>query len=149
MENFTDLKFILDGFLFVISGILVMWMAAGFAMLEAGLTRSKNNATVLTKNVALFAISCIMYYFIGYNLMYGDGGAFMGSMSMTDMTNAADAAYPVAADFFFQVMFVATAASVISGTVAERMKLWPFLIFVVVLSGLIYPIQRSLDMGWI
>ena len=147
MENFTDLKFILDGFLFVISGILVMWMAAGFAMLEAGLTRSKNNATVLTKNVALFAISCIMYYFIGYNLMYGDGGAFMGSMSMTDMTNAADAAYPVAADFFFQVMFVATAASVISGTVAERMKLWPFLIFVVVLSGLIYPIQGHWTWG--
>jgi len=147
MENFNDLKFILDGFLFVISGILVMWMAAGFAMLEAGLTRSKNNATVLTKNVALFAISCIMYYFIGYNLMYGDGNSFMGSISLVDMTNAADAAYPVAADFFFQVMFVATAASVISGTVAERMKLWPFLIFVIVLSGVIYPIQGHWTWG--
>jgi len=147
MENFNDLKFILDGFLFVISGILVMWMAAGFAMLEAGLTRSKNNATVLTKNVALFAISCIMYYFIGYNLMYGDGNSFMGSISLVDMTNAADASYPVAADFFFQVMFVATAASVISGTVAERMKLWPFLIFVVVLSGVIYPIQGHWTWG--
>ncbi|MDB2405631.1 ammonium transporter [Arcobacteraceae bacterium] len=147
MENFTDLKFILDGFLFVISGILVMWMAAGFAMLEAGLTRSKNNATVLTKNVALFAISCIMYYFIGYNLMYGDGGAFMGSFSMVDMANTADSTYPVAADFFFQVMFVATAASVISGTVAERMKLWPFLIFVVVLSGVIYPIEGHWTWG--
>jgi len=147
MENFNDVKFILDGFLFVISGILVMWMAAGFAMLEAGLTRSKNNATILTKNVALFSISCIMYYFIGYDLMYGDGGAFMGSISVADMSNAADSAYPVASDFFFQVMFVATAASVISGSVAERMKLWPFLIFVVLLSGVIYPLQGHWTWG--
>ena len=141
MENFADVKYILDGFLFVFAGILVMWMAAGFAMLEAGLTRTKNNATVLTKNMALFAISCIMYYFVGYNLMYGDGSSFMGSISTIDMVSAPDAAYPAAADFFFQVMFVATAASVISGTIAERMKLWPFLLFVVVLSGVIYPIQ--------
>jgi len=147
MENFNDVKFILDGFLFVISGILVMWMAAGFAMLEAGLTRSKNNATILTKNIALFSISCLMYYFIGYDLMYGDGGAFMGSISVVDMANAADAAYPKAADFFFQVMFVATAASVISGSVAERMKLWPFLIFVVLLSGVIYPLQGHWTWG--
>jgi Amt family ammonium transporter len=147
MENFNDVKFILDGFLFVISGILVMWMAAGFAMLEAGLTRSKNNATILTKNVALFSISCIMYYFIGYDLMYGDGGAFMGSISVADMSNAADSAYPVASDFFFQVMFVATAASVISGSVAERMKLWPFLVFVVILSGVIYPLQGHWTWG--
>ncbi len=147
MENFNDLKYILDGFLFVFSGVLVMWMAAGFAMLESGLTRSKNNATVLTKNIALFAISCIMYYFIGYNLMYGEGSSFMGSFSTISMENAADASYPAAADFFFQVMFVATAASVISGTVAERMKLWPFLIFVVVLSGLIYPIQGHWTWG--
>ena len=80
MENFNDLKYILDGFLFVFSGVLVMWMAAGFAMLESGLTRSKNNATVLTKNIALFSISCLMYYFIGYNLMYGDGSAFHGKL---------------------------------------------------------------------
>eukprot|EP01029_Cantina_marsupialis_P000283 TRINITY_DN102458_c0_g1_i1.p1 TRINITY_DN102458_c0_g1~~TRINITY_DN102458_c0_g1_i1.p1 ORF type:complete len:408 (+),score=103.28 TRINITY_DN102458_c0_g1_i1:66-1226(+) len=128
-------------------GVLVMWMAAGFAMLESGLTRSKNNATVLTKNIALFAISCIMYYFIGYNLMYGDGSAFMGSFSTISMETAADAAYPAPSDFFFQVMFVATAASVISGSVAERMKLWPFLIFVVVLSGVIYPIQGHWTWG--
>ncbi|WP_417331964.1 ammonium transporter [Halarcobacter sp.] len=147
MENFNDLKYILDGFLFVFSGVLVMWMAAGFAMLESGLTRSKNNATVLTKNIALFAISCIMYYFVGYNLMYGDGSAFMGSFSTISMENGADASYPAAADFFFQVMFVATAASVISGTVAERMKLWPFLIFVVILSGVIYPIQGHWTWG--
>jgi len=152
MENFNEVSYVLNGFLFVISGVLVMWMAAGFAMLEAGLTRSKNNATVLTKNIALFSISCIMYYFVGYQLMYGDGGAFMGSLSIMDMTEStaavADAtSYPVASDFFFQVMFVATAASVISGTVAERMKLWPFLIFVVILSGLIYPIQGHWTWG--
>ncbi|APW66653.1 ammonium transporter [Poseidonibacter parvus] len=147
MENFADVKYILDGFLFVFSGILVMWMAAGFAMLEAGLTRTKNNATVLTKNMALFAISCIMYYFVGYNLMYGEGSSFMGSFSTIDMVSAPDAAYPAAADFFFQVMFVATAASVISGTIAERMKLWPFLIFVVLLSGVIYPIQGHWTWG--
>ena len=82
MENFTDVKYILDGFLFVFAGILVMWMAAGFAMLESGLTRTKNTATVLTKNIALFAISCIMFYFVGYNFMYGDGGAFIGSGAM-------------------------------------------------------------------
>ncbi|MGK0256567.1 MAG: Amt family ammonium transporter [Arcobacteraceae bacterium] len=147
MENFADVKYILDGFLFVFAGILVMWMAAGFAMLEAGLTRSKNNATVLTKNVGLFAISCIMFYFIGFNGMYGEGNAFFGSLSMLDETTAPDASYPVMADFFFQVVFVATAASVISGTIAERMKLWPFLIFVVVLSGLIYPTQGHWTWG--
>jgi Amt family ammonium transporter len=145
MENFTDVKYILDGFLFVFSGILVMWMAAGFAMLEAGLTRTKNNATVLTKNIGLFGISCIMYYFVGYNVMYGEGSSFMGSLGAATMTGGD--AYPLAADFFFQVMFVATAASVISGTVAERIKLWPFLIFVVVLSGLIYPIQGHWTWG--
>jgi len=147
MENFGDVQYILNGFLFVFAGILVMWMAAGFAMLEAGLTRSKNNATVLTKNVALFAISCIMFYFVGFNAMYGDGNAFIGSLSMLNETTAKDASYPVMADFFFQVVFVATAASVISGTIAERMKLWPFLIFVVVLSGLIYPIQGHWTWG--
>ncbi|WP_298751550.1 ammonium transporter [uncultured Arcobacter sp.] len=147
MENFADVKYVLDGFLFIMMGILVMWMAAGFAMLESGLTRSKNNATVLTKNIALFAISCIMYYFVGYNLMYGDGGSIMGSFSTISMETAADAAYPAAADFFFQVVFVATAASVISGSIAERMKLWPFLIFVVVLSGVIYPLQGHWTWG--
>ncbi|ADG94535.1 putative ammonium transporter, marine subtype [Arcobacter nitrofigilis DSM 7299] len=147
MENFADVKYVLDGFLFIIMGVLVMWMAAGFAMLESGLTRSKNNATVLTKNLALFAISCMMYYFVGYNLMYGDGGSIMGSFSTISMKTAADAAYPAAADFFFQVVFVATAASVISGSIAERMKLWPFLIFTVILSGVIYPIQGHWSWG--
>lgn len=147
MENFQDVKYILDGFLFVISGILVMWMAAGFAMLESGLTRTKNNVVVLTKNIALFAIACIMYYFVGYNFMYGEGGAFIGSGAMLSGFTNEDMGYPVMADFFFQVVFVATAASVISGSVAERMKLWPFLIFVVVLSAVIYPIQGHWSWG--
>ena len=139
MENFTDVKYILDGFLFVFSGILVMWMAAGFAMLEAGLTR--------TKNIALFAISCIMFYFVGYNFMYGEGSAFIGSGAMLSGKSSEDLGYPLMADFFFQVVFVATAASVISGTIAERMKLWPFLIFTIVLSGVIYPIQGHWSWG--
>jgi len=147
MENFADVKYILDGFLFLFAGILVMWMAAGFAMLEAGLTRSKNNATVLTKNIALFAISCIMFYFVGYNFMYGDGNAFIGSGSMLSGKTDEAMGYPVMADFFFQMVFVATAASVISGTIAERMKLWPFLIFVTVLSAVIYPIQGHWTWG--
>ena len=147
MENFADVKYILDGFLLLFAGILVMWMAAGFAMLEAGLTRSKNNATVLTKNIALFAISCIMFYFVGYNFMYGDGNAFIGSGSMLSGKTDEAIGYPVMADFFFQMVFVATAASVISGTIAERMKLWPFLIFVTVLSALIYPIQGHWTWG--
>jgi len=141
----VDVKYILDSFLFIISGILVMWMAAGFAMLEAGLTRVKNNATVLTKNVTLFGISCIMYYFVGYDIMYGDGSSFMGYGSF--LGGVSDGSYSGMSDYFFQVMFVATAASVISGAVAERMKLWPFLFFVVILSGFIYPIQGHWTWG--
>ena len=147
MENFADVKYILDGFLFIFTGILVMWMAAGFAMLETGLTRSKNTATVLTKNIALFAISCIMFYFVGYNFMYGDGNAFIGSGAMLSGKTNEEMGYPVMADFFFQVVFVATAASVISGVIAERMKLWSFLIFVIFLSAVIYPIQGHWSWG--
>jgi Amt family ammonium transporter len=145
MENFSDVQYILTGFLFVFSGVLVMWMAAGFAMLEAGLTRTKNTATILTKNVGLFAIASIVYYFIGYNLMYGEGSALMGSFGVPGMTGGDT--YSAASDFFFQVMFVATAASVISGTVAERMKMWPFFMFVVVLTGVIYPLQGHWTWG--
>ena len=147
MENFADVKYILDGFLFIFAGILVMWMAAGFAMLESGLTRSKNTATVLTKNIALFAISSIMFYFIGYNFMYGEGNAFIGSGAMLSGKTSEELGYPVMADFFFQVVFVATSASVISGTIAERMKLWPFLVFTIILSGVIYPIQGHWSWG--
>ena len=147
MENFADVKYILDGFLFIIAGIFVMWMTAGFAMLESGLTRSKNTATVLTKNIALFAISCIMFYFVGYNFMYGDGNAFIGSGAMLSGKTNEEMGYPVMADFFFQVVFVATSASIISGVIAERMKIWPFLFFIVILSGIIYPIQGHWSWG--
>ena len=147
VENFADVKYILDGFLMVFAGILVMWMAAGFAMLEAGLTRTKNNAVILLKNITLFGIASIMYYYIGYNIMYGDGGSFMGGGAMLSGITSEALGHSVYADFFFQVVFVATAASVISGTIAERMKLWPFLIFVVVLTGLIYPIQGHWTWG--
>lgn len=137
MEAFTDVGFILNTFLFLFSGILVMWMAAGFAMLEAGLTRTKNTATILTKNIMLFAVAGIMYYVIGYPIMYGGG---IEHYLMNGLATAADAKYSLWSDFFFQMMFVATAASVISGTVAERMKLVPFLAFTVLLAGVIYPI---------
>ena len=147
MENFADVKYILDGFLFIFAGIFVMWMTAGFAMLESGLTRSKNTATVLTKNIASFAISCIMFYFVGYNFMYGDGNAFIGSGAMLSGKTNEEMGYPVMADFFFQVVFVATSASVISGVIAERMKIWPFLFFIVILSSIIYPIQGHWSWG--
>lgn len=145
MENFADVKYVLDSFLLVMMAVLVMWMAAGFAMLEAGLTRTKNNVVILTKNIMLYAIACVMYYFIGYNLMYGDGNDFIGSGLM--LSGIAYDDHSVMSDFFFQVVFVATASSVISGVVAERMKLWPFLLFVVVLSGVIYPIQGHWSWG--
>ena len=147
METFSDVGYILDGFLMVIAGILVMWMAAGFAMLESGLTRTKNNVVILTKNISLFAIASIMFFLIGYNLMYGSGNAFIGSGFALSGFSSDDLGHSVMADFFFQVVFVATAASVISGTIAERMKLWPFLIFVVILSGFIYPIQGHWTWG--
>ncbi len=139
MENFADVGYILNSFLFLISAVLVMWMAAGFAMLESGLTRTKNTATILTKNITLYAIACIVYYFVGYNLMYGEGNAFIGGGFALSGISYDD--HSVMADFFFQVVFVATAASVISGSVAERMKMWPFFVFVAVLSAVIYPIQ--------
>jgi Amt family ammonium transporter len=147
MENFADVKYILDGFLFIFAGVLVMWMAAGFAMLEAGLTRTKNNVTILLKNVVLFSLACIMYYFIGYNLMYGSGNAFIGSGFALSGFSSEELGHSVMADFFFQVVFVATAASVISGVVAERMKFWPFIVFVAILSSLIYPIQGHWTWG--
>ena len=137
MEAFTDVGFILNTFLFLFSGILVMWMAAGFAMLESGLTRAKNTATILTKNVMLFSIACLMYFVIGYPLMYGGG---FENILMGGLSTAGDATYSLWSDFFFQMMFVATAASVVSGTVAERIKLMPFLVFVVILTAFIYPI---------
>lgn len=144
MENTViELKFALDTFYFLMSGILVMWMAAGFAMLEAGLVRSKNTTEILTKNVALYAIACTVYLVVGYNIMYVDNseGGIIPSLGMLIGTQAADADHALESDFFFQVVFVATAMSIVSGAVAERMKLWSFLVFCVVLTGFIYPLE--------
>jgi Amt family ammonium transporter len=149
----TDTVFIFNTLLFLIGGFLVFWMAAGFAMLEAGLVRSKNVTTQLTKNIALFGLAAIMYWLIGYNVMYpGDGNwmieGWLGTISPKDIKSEIDAGgYSNASDFFFQLMFCATTASIVSGTLAERIKLWPFLIFTIVLTGLIYPIEASWQWG--
>ena len=148
-----ETAYIFNTLLFLIGGFLVMWMAAGFAMLEAGLVRSKNVAMQCTKNIALFSIAGIMYYLVGYNLMYdGVDGGYFGSISLWGVDDSGgvgtDASgYSSASDWFFQMVFVATAASIVSGTLAERIKLWPFLVFTVVLTGVIYPIQGSWQWG--
>ena len=154
MDQVLELQYALDTFYFLVSGALVMWMAAGFSMLEAGLVRSKNTAEILTKNVALFAISCIMYMICGYQIMYGGGfmleGIAGGETLVADALKAShengfggDSVYSSASDFFFQVVFVATAMSIVSGAVAERMKLWSFLVFAVVMTGVIYPLEGA------
>ena len=155
MENqIFELQYAIDTFYFLMCGALVMWMAAGFSMLEAGLVRSKNTAEILTKNVALFSISCLMYMVCGYMIMY-DGTLFLsgiqgGETLVQDALVASadngfdgDAVYADPSDFFFQVVFVATAMSIVSGAVAERMKLWAFLVFAVVMTGFIYPMEGS------
>jgi Amt family ammonium transporter len=128
---------------------MVMFMAPGFAMLEAGMVRSKNTSEILTKNVALFAISCVMYLLVGYAIMYGGGGMLIGAENTVDdvLASGGDVYYSARSDFFFQVVFVATAMSIISGAVAERMKLWSFLLFAVVMTGFIYPLQGSWSWG--
>ncbi|GLO73360.1 ammonium transporter [Phaeobacter italicus] len=156
----TDSVFILNSLLFLIGGFLVFWMAAGFAMLEAGLVRSKNVTMQLTKNVALFSLAAIFYYLIGYNLMYPLGtwsidGVLSGVwgpgvLEAVGITaeQADDYSYAsTGSDFFFQLMFCATTASIVSGTLAERIKLWPFLIFTIVLTAVIYPLQASWKWG--
>ncbi len=160
MENqIFELQYAMDTFYFLVMGAFVMWMAAGFAMLEAGLVRSKNTTEILTKNVALYAIACTMYLIVGYELMYGGGIMLSGITTVAEMDDAAiaqvlvdsaeegfdgGAVYSGASDFFFQVVFVATAMSIVSGAVAERMKLWAFLAFAVVMTAVIYPIEG----GW-
>jgi len=158
-QNVFQLQYALDTFYFLMCGALVMWMAAGFSMLEAGLVRAKNTTEILTKNVALYAIACIMYLVVGYDIMYG-GGVFLNGIALDGATDAdalvgavlaesaeagfdGGAVYSNAADFFFQVVFVATAMSIVSGAVAERMKLWAFLAFTVVLTGFIYPMEGA------
>ncbi|MCP5367763.1 MAG: ammonium transporter [Hyphomicrobiales bacterium] len=167
-----EAKFVFNSFSFLVHGFLVMFMAAGFAMLESGLVRSKNTAAICLKNIALYSIAGIMYYLIGYAIMYVDvpEGGYIGAFKL--LYNASDAelalinaeqataeqikavtdnGYAVMSDWFFQMVFVATAASVVSGTLAERIKVWPFMIFVVILTGLIYPIQGSWvwGAGWL
>jgi ammonium transporter, Amt family len=148
MENeIFQLQYALDTFYFLVCGALVMWMAAGFSMLEAGLVRSKNTTEILTKNVALYAIACIMYMVCGYAIMYG-GDIMLSTITGDGVTGAEEpAAYAPSADFFFQVVFVATAMSIVSGAVAERMKLWAFLAFAVVMTGFIYPMEGSWTWG--
>ncbi len=152
MDQITELSYALDTFYFLVCGALVMWMAAGFTMLEAGLVRSKNTAEILTKNIGLYAIACIMYMLTGYGIMYGEGNGVIPQLSDLMLTSADNSAEEVIAsggdtyysnlsDFFFQVVFVATAMSIVSGAVAERMKLWSFFLFAVVLTGFIYPVQ--------
>ncbi|MCW8090970.1 ammonium transporter [Alteromonas sp. ASW11-130] len=151
METTFELGYALDTFYFLVCGALVMWMAAGFAMLEAGLVRAKNTTEILTKNIALFAIACTMYMICGYGIMYGGGdwGLFLSGIMGDGATGVAEdpATYAPSADFFFQVVFVATAMSIVSGAVAERMKLWAFLTFAVVMTGLIYPLEGSWTWG--
>ena len=152
MDAVKELSYALDTFYFLVSGALVMWMAAGFAMLEAGLVRAKNTAEILIKNISLFAIACIMYMLMGYSIMYGGSDSSIipnfGFLIGDDHTQASVLAggddapyYSKLSDFFFQVVFVATAMSIVSGAVAERMKLWAFLAFAVVMTGFIYPVQ--------
>ena len=139
----SELRYALDTFFFLMSGALVMWMAAGFAMLEAGLVRSKNTTEILTKNLCLYAIACTTYLVVGYNIMYVDNteGGFIPSIGALIGTQSEGADHSLESDFFFQVVFVATAMSVVSGAVAERMKLWSFLVFSVILTAFIYPME--------
>ena len=151
-----ETAFIFNTLSFLMHGFLVMWMAAGFAMLEGGLVRTKNTAMQMLKNIALYSIAGIMYYLIGYNLMYMDVSGYIGSFAIwgaadpaiTEAGFVADQGdYSAGSDWFFQMVFVAATASIVSGTVAERVKMWPFLIFTVVLTGIIYPIQGSWSWG--
>lgn len=157
-NNIYHLQYAMDTFYFLVCGALVMWMAAGFAMLESGLVRTKNTTEILTKNVALYAVACIMYLVCGYAIMYG-GDYFLSGIAAVDVDETlksfaeredgftGGSIYSGASDFFFQVVFVATAMSIVSGAVAERMKLWAFLAFAVVMTGFIYPVEGSWTWG--
>jgi Amt family ammonium transporter len=151
MENqIFELQYALDTFYFLVCGALVMWMAAGFAMLEAGLVRSKNTTEILTKNVALYAVACTMYMVCGYSIMYGGGDftMFLSGIVGDGVTGAEEpATYAPSSDFYFQAVFVAATMSIVSGAVAERMKLWAFLLFAVVMTGFIYPMEGSWTWG--
>ena len=153
----VETAFIFNTFSFAFHGVLVMWMGAGFAMLEAGLVRSKNTTMQLTKNIALYSIAGLMFWVVGYNLMYLDVSGFFGTPGPWSASDPFDAegaftgddaaGYGAASDWFFQMVFVAATASIVSGTVAERVKLLPFLVFTVILTGILYPIQGSWSWG--
>lgn len=162
-NNIFELQYAIDTFYFLVMGALVMWMAAGFSMLEAGLVRSKSTTEILTKNIALYAIACTAYLVVGYEIMY-DGALFLSDIALDGAKDAdglaasvlaestkagfgGDSVYSNASDFFFQVVFVATAMSIVSGAVAERMKLWSFLLFAVVMTAFIYPMEGSWTWG--
>lgn len=158
MDALTQTNYAIDTFYFLVMGALVMFMAPGFAMLEAGLVRGKNTSEILTKNVALFSIACVMYLLVGYAIMYpgaGEGswlpifGFLIGEEHAVDAVLASNGEtyYSARSDYFFQVVFVATAMSIVSGAVAERMKLWAFLSFAVVMTGFIYPVQGFWNWG--
>ncbi len=151
MNELTQVQYALDTFYFLVCGALVMWMAAGFSMLEAGLVRAKNTTEILTKNVALYATSCTMFLICGYFIMYGGADGLHAAVPFLSGIlgdGVADGdSYAPSADFFFQVVFVATAMSIVSGAVAERMKLWSFLVFAVVMTGFIYPMEGSWTWG--
>ena len=147
-----EIQFIFNTFSFLVNGILVMLMAAGFCMLESGMVRSKSVATICTKNIVLYSIAGLLYFLIGYNLMYNNvNGGFIGSLEIFNVVDptqeTAEGGYAAASDWFFQMVFVATAASIVSGAVAERVKLWSFLAVVVALTAIIYPIQGSWTWG--
>lgn len=148
----VETAYVFNTLLFLMCGFLVMFMAAGFAMLESGMVRAKNVGTICVKNISLYSVAGIMFYLVGYNLLYGiDEGGYLGSFgiwggddsALTAETPDYSGGYSTGADWYFQMVFVATAASIVSGTVAERIKLWPFLGFVVLLTAFIYPIQAS------
>ena len=151
MNDVFELQYALDTFYFLMCGALVMWMAAGFSMLEAGLVRTKNTTVILTKNIALFGIACTMYMVCGYAIMYkgGDFSWLFLSEVMSDGATGVEepTSYAPAADFYFQVVFVATAMSIVSGAVAERVKLWSFLVFAIFLTGFIYPMEGQWTWG--
>ena len=140
-----EVSYILNTLLFLIGGFLVMWMAAGFAMLESGLVTSKSVATIAAKNIGLYSIAGLMFWLVGYNLAYGiPEGGFIGTFLPWSDASSIDTGYSDGSDWFFQMVFCATTCSIVSGTMAERIKIWPFFLFCAILAGIIYPIE----MGW-
>ena len=141
----AEVQYIFNTLLFLISGVLVMWMAAGFAMLESGLVTSKSVSAICAKNIGLYSIAGLMFWVVGYNLAYGiPEGGYIGSFTAWSDASAIDTGYSDGSDWFFQMVFCATTVSIVSGTLAERIKIWPFFLFAAILTGFIYPIE----MGW-